>query len=69
MNGNEENSSFEELEATTLFCPQCRRAVPVIKHLMLVLPDGEKYSYHCRLCGTQVGSKTVSKNNRPVLIL
>ncbi|MBW2009554.1 MAG: hypothetical protein JRJ16_16275 [Deltaproteobacteria bacterium] len=34
-----EQSDFQELEATELYCPQCRRAVPVRKFLLLVLPD------------------------------
>jgi hypothetical protein len=24
----------------------------------LVLPDGDRYEYRCRLCGTKVGKKT-----------
>ena len=49
---------FEELEATELYCPKCCRAVPVNKFLLLVLPDGDRYEYRCRLCGTKVGKKT-----------
>jgi hypothetical protein len=48
---------FEELEATILFCPNCKKTVPVRKKLLLVLPDGEIYEYLCPFCGTSCGSK------------
>ena len=49
---------FQELEATELYCPQCSRAVPVRKFLLLILPDGDRYEYRCQYCGTKVGDKT-----------
>jgi hypothetical protein len=49
---------FEEFEATELFCPKCRRATPVHKHLLIVLATGNKYDYRCSVCATSVGSKT-----------
>jgi hypothetical protein len=63
------DQEFDELEATTLFCPACKRAVPVRKRLLLVLPDGDKYDYMCALCGTSVGSKTVSNQDKPIQLL
>ena len=51
---------FEELEATELYCPTCRAAMPVRKRLLLVLPQGDKYDYCCARCGTSVGEKTVT---------
>jgi hypothetical protein len=50
--------SFGEFEATTLFCPRCRRATPARRKLLLVLPTGNKYDYFCSECGTPVGGKT-----------
>lgn len=50
--------SFGELEASSLFCPRCKRATPVRKKLLLVLPTGNKYDYTCSVCGTAVGGKT-----------
>jgi hypothetical protein len=50
--------SFREFEATSLFCPRCQRATPVRKHLLLVLPSGNKYDYACSACGATVGGKT-----------
>jgi len=49
---------FRDLEATELYCPKCAQAVPVNKFLLLVLPDGDRYEYRCRYCGTKVGDKT-----------
>jgi DNA-directed RNA polymerase subunit RPC12/RpoP len=48
---------YEALEASELFCPTCRRAQPVRRHLLLVLPSGNKYQYRCAVCGTPVGAK------------
>jgi hypothetical protein len=50
--------AFGEFEATSLFCPRCRRATPVRRKLLLVLPSGTKYDYVCAECGTAVGGKT-----------
>jgi len=55
--------SFGELEASSLFCPRCKRANPVRKKLLLVLPSGNKYDYTCATCGTQVGGKTDSNSS------
>jgi len=48
---------FKEFEATELYCAKCRRAVPVRKRLLLVLPEGDKYEYRCAVCGDTVGDK------------
>jgi hypothetical protein len=50
--------SFDEFNAALLYCPQCRRAMPVRSRLLLILPDGELHDYLCQGCGTSVGSKT-----------
>jgi hypothetical protein len=48
---------FNALEASELFCPICKTARPVRRHLLLVLPTGSKYEYRCAVCGTAVGAK------------
>ena len=53
-----QQADFDELEAMELYCPTCGRAVQVRKFLLLVLPDGDRYEYRCRFCGTKVGDKT-----------
>lgn len=50
-------SQFDDFEASELFCPRCKTARPVRRHLLLVLPTGNKYEYRCSVCGTSVGSK------------
>ena len=52
-----DRSAYDEFEATELYCPKCGKAVPVLKSLLLILPEGDKYEYHCRFCGTPVGDK------------
>jgi DNA-directed RNA polymerase subunit RPC12/RpoP len=54
----EHPSNFGELEAAELYCPKCSRPVPVNKFLLLILPEGDKYEYRCRFCGSKVGAKT-----------
>ena len=49
--------SYEEFDAVSLYCPQCRAALPVRQRLLLVLPDGELYEYRCARCNTLVGKK------------
>lgn len=55
------DSSFEEFEATSLYCPRCKAAVPVRKRLLLVLPEGDEYEYLCAYCSSSVGTK-IDKN-------
>jgi len=52
---------FEQFEATSLYCPKCKAAVPVRKRLLLVLPEGEEYEYLCAYCSSSVGTK-IDKN-------
>jgi len=53
--------SFEQFEATSLYCPKCKAAVPVRKRLLLVLPEGDEYEYLCAYCSSSVGTK-IDKN-------
>lgn len=50
-------AQFKEFEALELYCSRCRKAVPVRKFLLLILPDGDKYEYRCAYCGNKVGDK------------
>ena len=52
--------SFEELQASVLFCARCRAPQPVRERLLLVLPDGELNEYLCRACGASVGTRKVT---------
>jgi len=57
-------SSFEQFEATSLYCPRCKTAVPVRKKLLLVLPEGDEYEYLCAYCASSVGMK-IEKETPP----
>jgi hypothetical protein len=59
---------FKEFDATELYCPRCRRAVPVRKRLLLVLPEGDKYEYRCAVCSESVGTK-LDRNRKPPTII
>ena len=59
-----QEDSFRELDATQLYCPKCRQAVPVRKRLLLVLPEGDKYEYLCAFCSGSVGTK-LDRNGPP----
>jgi len=61
--------TYKDFDATELYCPQCKRAVPVKKRLLLILAEGDKYDYSCVFCGTSVGDKLVRENNQKGLIL
>ena len=50
-------ASYEQFEASSLFCPRCRQAMPVRKRLLLILPDGDKYEYLCVHCSHSLGTK------------
>jgi hypothetical protein len=60
---------YRDFDATELFCPRCRRAVPVRKRLLLVLSNGDKYDYTCVHCGTSVGDKMVTERDNPMVVL
>jgi len=49
--------AFKQLEASLLFCPKCREAMPVRKRLLLILPQGNKFEYLCTSCGSICGDK------------
>jgi len=60
--------SFEQFEATSLYCSKCKAAVPVRKRLLLVLPEGEEYEYLCAYCSSSVGTK-IDKNVSPIEVI
>jgi hypothetical protein len=62
MNGYH-RKQFDQLEATALFCPNCRQATPVRQRLLLFLPDGELHEYLCKFCGSSVGTKKVTEES------
>jgi hypothetical protein len=57
--------SFDQFNASLLYCNKCGRAMPVRQRLLLVLPDGELYDYTCQGCNSSVGSKTEKAGVNP----
>jgi hypothetical protein len=60
--------TFKQFDATELYCPRCRRSVPVRQRLLLVLPEGDKYEYLCAFCSESVGFK-VDRQQKPMTII
>jgi len=60
--------TFKEFNATELYCPKCKQAVPVRKRLLLVLPEGDKYEYLCSFCSESVGLK-IDRLTKPMSII
>ena len=65
---NSRSAMYREFDATELYCPQCRQAVPVRKRLLLVLPEGEKYEYLCAYCSESVGTK-IDRSKKQMAII
>jgi hypothetical protein len=67
-NENMQKPSFDQFEATSLYCPRCKTAVPVRKRLLLVLPEGDEYEYLCAYCSSSVGMK-IDKGTPPLELI
>ena len=61
--------SFEQLEASLLYCPQCRKAMPVRKKLLLILPEGNKFEYLCTTCSSLCGEKIERDEQKPRILM
>lgn len=64
----EQSGMYKEFDATELYCPRCKRPVPVRKRLLLVLPEGDKYEYLCSFCLETVGTK-IDRQVKPVSVI
>lgn len=60
-------SSFQEFQASVLFCQRCGSPQPVRERMLLYLPDGELREYRCSVCGASVGSRRVTAAPRGVI--
>lgn len=53
----QEQASFEQFTASQLYCPKCKRAMPVREKHLLVLSDGDLIDFVCTSCGTSLGTR------------
>lgn len=60
---------FDRLQATELYCPKCKQAMPVRERLLLVLPEGDKYEYLCARCGESVGDRIVKDQDQSMIVV
>lgn len=51
------DEGYESFDATALYCPKCKAAMPVRKRLLLILPRGNLYDLTCAQCGESLGKK------------
>jgi hypothetical protein len=67
MKGHHPSSAaqYQDFNASALYCPRCKQAMPVRSRLLLVLPDGELHEYLCQACASSLGTKTVKQNQNP----
>ena len=63
------NQQYDDFDATELYCPTCKRAVPVRKRLLLILPEGDKYDYYCPYCRTSIGEKLVTYKDKQLSLI
>jgi hypothetical protein len=63
------SGQFEDFKASALYCPRCRRAMPVRSRLLLILPDGELHEYLCQVCASSLGTKTVRQREQLQLLI
>ena len=61
--------SFQQLEASLLYCPHCRQAMPVRKKLLLILPEGNKFEYLCTACSSTCGDKIEPDDPKPRILM
>ena len=67
--GAHKRKQFDSLNATELYCPNCKTAMPVRERLLLVLPEGDKYEYTCVRCGASLGERIAKEPAKPLLIV
>ena len=53
-----EQQSFKQISASELYCPKCKRSMPVREKMLLYIPTGEIHDYLCQQCGTSLGTRT-----------
>ena len=59
---------YKDFDATELYCPRCKQAVPVRKRLLLIIPGGDKYEYLGAYCSESVGTK-IDRQEKQVSIV
>lgn len=62
------STQYKDFNATALYCPHCKQAMPVRSRLLLVLPDGELHEYLCQACSSSLGTKNVKQQTPTVML-
>jgi len=57
--GPQQQKQSAGIVAAQLFCPRCRRAMPVRERILLYLLNEELHEYTCANCGESLGKRTI----------
>ena len=68
MRSSQPKEEFKSFQASSLYCPKCKQAVPIREKLLLLLPEGQLFEYLCAFCATSVGTRQ-EKTKKEVKIL
>ena len=52
-----EPQGYERFSAAELYCPKCKRAMPVRENPLLYVGTGQLYDYLCTGCGESLGTR------------
>jgi hypothetical protein len=63
------SAQYKDFNASALYCPRCKQAMPVRSRLLLVLPDGELHEYLCQRCASSLGTKTVRQSQHQQILM
>ena len=58
-NQNQANQ-YKDFKASELYCPKCKKSMPVREKMLLVVPGGDLFDYVCVKCGTSVGVRNTA---------
>ncbi len=56
------------MNATQLYCPTCKQAMPVREKLALYLPSGNLYHYVCQRCDAVLGKKEDNQTGGKLIV-
>ena len=62
--GRMSQQQFENFTASSLYCENCKTAMPVRERLLLILPNKEIYDYLCTGCALSVGQREVTAGEK-----
>lgn len=53
-------NQYRDFKASELYCPKCKKSMPVREKMLLVVPGGDVFDYVCVKCGTSLGVRNTA---------